>query len=152
MNFDVDNHNFTIRFDSGDGNKSLEMNFSELFLDDILNQFRDFLRGCGYEIDGQIQVVPFDDFEYGEAIQSGQQKISEQPKFSFENIPNNNWPFGLKTEPIQALTTADIAAIKPIDLSSLNQYPTMAPLTTEQMYSWSTDMPGTLGGAKMSYR
>ena len=36
MNFDVDDHNFTIRFDSGDGNKSLEMNFSELFLDDIL--------------------------------------------------------------------------------------------------------------------
>ena len=149
MDFDNDNyesHNFTIRFDSNNGNRSLEMNFSELFLDDILNQMRDFLRGCGYEIDGQIAVIPWD------------QEDPEDPKqyqkeFSFENIPNNNWPFGnLKTESIQALTTADIAAIKPIDLSSLNQYPTMVPLTTQQMYSWSTDMPGTLGGAKMSYR
>ncbi len=58
MDFDNDTHNFTIRFDSSDGNRSLEMNFNELFLDDILNQFRDFLRGCGYEIDGHIQVVP----------------------------------------------------------------------------------------------
>jgi hypothetical protein len=95
MDFDAyDDHHFTIKFDSGDGNRSLEMNFSELFLDDILNQIRDFLRGCGYEIEGQIQVVPFDDFKYGEAIQSGQQNISEQSEFSFENIPSNNWPFG----------------------------------------------------------
>ncbi len=148
MDFDNDNyesHNFTIRFDSNDGNRSLEMNFNELFLDDILNQMRDFLRGCGYEIDGQIAVIPWDQEEPEDPKQY-------QKEFSFENIPNNNWPFGLKTESIQALTTADIAAIKTIDLSSLNHYPTMAPLTTQQMYSWSTDMPGTLGGAKMSYR
>ena len=125
MDFDNDTHNFTIRFDSNDGNRSLEMNFSELFLDDILNQFRDFLRGCGYEIDGQIQVVPFDDFKYGEAIQSGQQKISEQPEFSFENIPNNNWPFS----------------------ATMND--TIPPQAKEPV---TFAMPGTVGGATYDLR
>ena len=70
------------------------------------------------------------------------QRSVEQPKFNFGNIPNNNWPFGgLKPTPISALTTVDIAAIKPIDLSSINQYPTMAPLATEQVYSWSANLP-----------
>lgn len=103
MDFDNDTHNFTIRFDSSDGKRSLEMNFSELFLDDILNQFRDFLRGCGYEIDGQIAVVPWEQEEPEDPKQY-------QKEFSFENITNNNWPFGpsapkdvvsLSTEPVK---------------------------------------------------
>ena len=92
MDFDNENHNFTIRFDSNDGNRSLEMNFNELFLDDILNQMRDFLRGCGYEIDGQIQVVPSEH----EDVYVGTDDylvLDDAPDFSFENIPNNNWPF-----------------------------------------------------------
>jgi hypothetical protein len=120
MDFDNDNyesHNFTIRFDSNDGKRSLEMNFSELFLDDILNQFRDFLRGCGYEIDGQITVIPWD------------QEDPEDPKqyqkeFSFENVPNNNWPF----DNIKPITTNDIAPLTTSDIASLSTKP-IEPLT-----------------------
>jgi len=120
MDFDNDNyesHNFTIRFDSNDGKRSLEMNFSELFLDDILNQMRDFLRGCGYEIDGQITVIPWD------------QEDPEDPKqyqkeFSFENVPNNNWPF----DNIKPITTNDIAPLTTSDIASLSTKP-IEPLT-----------------------
>jgi hypothetical protein len=121
MDFDNGTHNFTIRFDSSDGNRSLEMNFNELFLDDILNQVRDFLRGCGYEIDGQIAVIPWD------------QEDPEDPKqyqkeFSFENVPNNNWPFGN----IKPVTTNDIAS-----------------LSTQPL---SFAMPGTIGAATYDLR
>jgi hypothetical protein len=126
MDFDNGTHNFTIRFDSSDGNRSLEMNFNELFLDDILNQVRDFLRGCGYEIDGHIAVIPWD------------QEDPEDPKqyqkeFSFENIPNNNWPFSsTMNDTIPALTTKDIAS-----------------LSTEPL---SFAMPGTIGSATYDLR
>ena len=126
MDFDNDTHNFTIRFDSNDGNRSLEMNFSELFLDDILNQMRDFLRGCGYEIDGQIAVVPFEE-------ESDNLVLTDEPDFSFENIPNNNWPFS----------------------ATMND--TIPPLTTKDVVSLSTEpvtfaMPGTVGSATYDLR
>jgi hypothetical protein len=79
-----DDHNFTVRFDSNNGKTSLEMNFSELYLNDILTQFRDFLRGCGYEMDGELELVPWNTTE------------QEQSNFSFDGIPNNNWLFGQK--------------------------------------------------------
>ena len=76
-------------------------------------------------------------------------------KFSMENFPNNGWPFG-------DLTTTNFASLTP------NQFPTMAPLTQEQVQSWtlssmdiraltsadiaawSVPAPGTIGGAKVS--
>jgi hypothetical protein len=38
MHFENDDHNFTFKFDSNDGKTSLEMNFSELYIDDLFNQ------------------------------------------------------------------------------------------------------------------
>jgi hypothetical protein len=168
-----DKHNFTFRFDSNDGERHLEMNVNELYLYDIFARFKEFLQGCGYEINGEIEVVEYNserDYDSGYTLT---EPPKHEPKFDFSNIPNNNWPFGeLKTESIPALTTADLAQIQPVDLSSLtvtdlstlttkswsewskpvNEYPTMAPLTSEQVYSWSTEMPGTLGGAKVNFR
>jgi hypothetical protein len=154
MHFDYDEkHNLTFRFDSNDGERHLEMNCNELYLDDIFARFKEFLQGCGYEIHGEIGVVEYD---------SEPEQVKQETKFDFSNIPNNNWPFGnTKVEPIRALTTADFASLTVTDLSTLttqsysdwsgiNKYPTMAPLTSEQIYSWSTEMPGTIGGAKVS--
>lgn len=161
-----DKHNFTFRFDSNDGERHLEMNVNELYLYDIFARFKEFLQGCGYEIQGEIEEVDYN------TPSTLTEPSKHEPKFDFSNIPNNNWPFGgLKTEPIPTLTTADLAQIQPIDLSSLtvtnletgevkshfdwssiNKYPTMAPLTSEQIQSWSTEMPGTLGGAKVNFR
>jgi hypothetical protein len=80
-----------------------------------------------------------------------------------ENFPNNGWPFGDLTTPSSPrLTTTDFASLTP------NQFPTMAPLTQEQVQSWtlssmdiraltsadiaawSVPSPGTIGGAKVS--
>ena len=80
-----DDHNFTVRFDSNNGKTSLEMNFSELYLNDILTQFRDFLRGCGYEMDGELELVPWNS-----------QDFQSEKGFDFSNIPDNNWLFGQK--------------------------------------------------------
>ena len=155
-----DKHSFTFRFDSNDRERALEMSINELYLGDIFARFKEFLQGCGYEVHGEIGVVEYDS-----------EQVKQETKFDFSNIPNNNWPFGsLKTESIPALTTADLAQIQPIDLSSLkvtnletgevkshfdwssiNKYPTMAPLTSEQVKSWTTEMPGTLGSAKYNW-
>jgi hypothetical protein len=104
-------------------------------------------------------------------------------KFSMDHLPNNGWPFGgLTTASIPALTTADLAPLTVTDLTTnktyaykdkytvpVNQFPTMSPLTTQQIQSWSLssdqfpsltvadlstwkmDAPGTLGGAKVKF-
>lgn len=93
-----------------------------------------------------------------------------QDKFSMDHLPNNGWPFGgLTTTALPGLTSADLSGIKSIDLSSINQYPTMAPLSSQQVQSWSlssqqiqaltstdlskwrVDLPGTIGGAKVTF-
>lgn len=148
MHFNYDEkHNLTFRFESNDGERSLEMNCNELFINDILYRFKEFLQGCGYEINGEIEVVEYDSEDY-------EDDLKESPKFDFSNIPNNNWPFGgLTSEPIPALTTAQINSFQsiPIDELKVNQFPTMAPLTKEQIESWKMEMPGTLGGAKVKF-
>lgn len=177
-------HGFMFRFDSNDGERHLEMNCDELYLGDILARFTEFLRGCGYEIDGLTEVVVEYDANKNTLMQNPIREHADrnydgyrlteppkhEPKWDFSNIPNNNWPF---PEPVPTLTTADLSQIKPLDLTSLtvtdlstmttqswsdwskpvNQYQTMAPLTSEQIesFSFKTEMPGTLGGAKVKF-
>jgi hypothetical protein len=92
------------------------------------------------------------------------QNFQSANKFSMDHLPNNGWPFGgLTTQALPTLSSADLAGIKSIDLSSINQFPTMAPLTSEQIKSWSlptqqqinswrVDAPGTIGGAKVEFK
>lgn len=85
------------------------------------------------------------------AVQNFQNQT--QDKFSMDHLPNNGWPFGgLTTTALPTLTSADLAGIKSIDLNSFNQYPTMAPITQEQINSWRVDAPGTIGGAKVEFK
>ena len=91
-----DDHNFTVRFDSNNGKTSVEMNFSELYLNDILIQFRDFLRGCGYEMDGELELVPWDS-----------KKFQSEEGFDFSNIPSNNWLFGQKSDTINPIKVSE---------------------------------------------
>lgn len=86
MSFNSDEHSFMFRFHSAEGERDLEMNCNALYLGDIFERFRDFLQGCGYQIDGQIEVVPFEKEE--DYITLG-----DQPQYDFSNIPQNNWPF-----------------------------------------------------------
>jgi hypothetical protein len=155
-------HSFTFRFDSNDGEVHLEMSVNELYIQDVLDRFREFLLGCGYQVNGEIDIVEYNSEQDHDSGYTLTEPPKHEPKFDFSNVPNNNWPFGsLKPEPIPALTTADLSGITVTDLSTLtthsygdwsgvNKYATMAPLTSEQIYSWSTEMPGTIGGAKVS--
>ncbi len=168
--------------------KTVDVSFEATYIEDIFYQMKCFLQACDYNIDGDIDIV--DHYQENNLMQN------PESNFSFDNIPNNSWPFGdhspvtkgfehehnwnswetkiapqtwtetWGSSPIPSLTTADLAAIKPIDLSSItvtdlttgetkqmsswsqpNHYPTMAPLTTEQLKSFTVPMPGTAGSA-----
>jgi hypothetical protein len=98
MHFEYDKtHNFTLKYDSSDGNTSLEMNFDALQLQDVFDSFRNFLQGCGYVIDGYIDVMPWDTTDID---------TSHNAQFDFTNIPKNNWPFGQNESVSQSLTQA----------------------------------------------
>ena len=49
-------------------------------LDQILPEFEQFLRGCGFYFEGYIDVVDENEIE--------------DSNFDFSDIPQNNWPFG----------------------------------------------------------
>ena len=109
-----------------------------------------------------------------ESIDAMKQSQQAKDKFSMDHLPNNGWPFGgLTSASIPALTTADIAPLTVTDLSTnktysysdwtkTNQFPTMSPLTSEQITSWSlptqdikswqVNMPGTIGSAELSFK
>lgn len=171
-----DKRHFRFYYDDQQG-KSITMNVSTsdgAF--GIVKEFEKFLKACGYIPHGKVIITAPETVSERLAprenviAQAAKEERVAKPSFDFSNIPNNSWLFG--SQPIPSITTADLAAIKPIDLSGItvtdlstltsqswtewsqpkvNQYPTMAPLTTQQIQSWSTDMPGTLGGAKVKF-
>jgi hypothetical protein len=133
----------------------------------IVKEFERFMKACGYITDlhltirGPAQEKLLAPRENVVAQAAKEERVAKS-NFDFSNIPNNNWLFG--TQPIPALTTADLSGITVTDLTTgetrplmdaykvkVNEYPTMAPLTTEQIQSWSTEMPGTLGSAKVKF-
>ena len=148
-----DKRHFRFYYDDQQG-KSITMNVST---SDgalgVVKEFEKFLKACGYIADGSLTIQ-----------RPSPTKLEEQKRkdFDFSAIPNNNWLFG--SQPIPALTTADLSSITVTDLSTLtsqswsnwttpkvNQYPTMAPLTPEQVKSWSIPSPGTIGGAQVKF-
>jgi hypothetical protein len=98
-------------------------------------------------------------------------------KFSMDHFPNNGWPFGgLTSASVPTLTPFDLSSMTVTDLSTLTSKswtewsaPTMAPLTSRQVESWSLPtegikaltsadiaawsmpMPGTIGGANVTF-
>ena len=51
---------FTFKFEEqtvDTGNKSTTIEFNAISLNTILNEFTDFLKGCGYRIDGYVDIV-----------------------------------------------------------------------------------------------
>jgi hypothetical protein len=130
-------------------------------LDIVFNEFRNFLIASGHDIEGDIGELGVDDASYddsdyaNEVIQSWANDSDEgtqthKDNFSMDHLPNNGWPFGgLTPASIPSLTTADIAPLTVTDLSTnktysysdwnkVNQFPTMSPLTTQQIQALST--------------
>jgi hypothetical protein len=65
---------------SVDAKRTVE--FEAETLDQLLNEFEMFLRGCGFYFRGTLDIVSYDD------------DIKSEDKFDFSQIPQNNWPFG----------------------------------------------------------
>ena len=168
--------NYSFSFSDNDG-KHVSVSFGaepDYDLDIIFQEFRNFLIATGHEVENEIGEIHAydeshedDDDDYAqswgkeaddillESIDAMKQHQSADGKFSMDHFPSNGWPFG-------GLTTTDFASLTP------NQFPTMAPLTQEQVQSWtlssmdiqaltsadiaawSVPAPGTIGGAKVS--
>ena len=161
---------YNFSFSDNDG-KHVQVSFRaepDYDLNIVFNEFKNFLIASGHDVDGEIGELAVDGYHEGdgwdidsdedsdeEAIQAMKQYQSADGKFSMDHFPSNGWPFG-------GLTTTDFASLTP------NQFPTMAPLTQEQVQSWtlssmdiqaltSADLsrwtvpsPGTIGGAKVT--
>jgi hypothetical protein len=170
--------NYSLNFFNTDG-KQVNVSFRaepEYDLDTIFAEIRNFLIATNHDIEGQIGELGIDDGSYDDSDEvHAMTQAQSADKFSMDHLPNNGWPFG-------GLTTADIAPLTVTDLTTnetyaykdkytmpVNQYPTMSPLTSQQIQSWSLttegiqsltvadlsswkmDAPGTIGGAKVTF-
>ena len=174
--------NYSFNFHTEDG-KHVNISFRaepDYDLDIVFNEFKNFLIASGHDVEGDIGELGVDDGSYEDGDNYSDEKIPAMTqaqaagKFSMDHFPNNGWPFGgLTSASIPALTTADIAPLTVTDLSTnktysysdwtkTNQFPTMSPLTSEQITSWSlptqdikswqVNMPGTIGSAELSFK
>jgi len=166
--YDCERSNYNFSFSDNDG-KHISVSFRaepDYDLITVFNEFKNFLIASGHDVENDIGELGIDeddsdDEDYMRSWDADSDEVhamtqaQSADKFSMDHLPNNGWPFGgLTTEGIPALTPEQIAAltVKPIDLSQVNQYPTMSPITQEQIKSWKFDAPGTIGGVKVSYK
>lgn len=169
--------------------KEVDLSFEATYIEDIFYQMKCFLQACDYNIDGDIDIV--DHYQENNLMQNPERNFSfdniptnNWPWGDYNPVKNDTIPKGFEhehnwetkiapqtwtetwgTTSIPSLTTADLTAIKPLDLSSMTvtdlstlatktwsewttgQQPSMAPLTTEQIKAFTVPMPGTVGGA-----
>jgi hypothetical protein len=180
--------NYSFNFHTEDG-KHVNLSFCaepDYDLDIVFSEFKNFLIASGHDVEGEIGELFHEEDEWEDGPMERTQfepkdevhamtQAQAADKFSMNHLPNNGWPFG-------GLTTADIAPLTVTDLTTnetyaykdkytipVNQYPTMSPITTQQIQAWSLssadiqsltvadlsswkmDAPGTLGGAKVKF-
>lgn len=82
-----------IPFNSIEAKRSFQFNSDSL--GQIVEEFENFLRGCGFAFKGQLDFI--DDSEY-EDTEPNWNIPREKINFDFSEIPQNNWPFD-KVEP-----------------------------------------------------
>jgi hypothetical protein len=70
--------------------QKVTFNFKADYLDDVIRNFQDFLVGCGFQINGSLQLLS--DEEINPLYHTGEKYTVDN--FDFSNIPNNNWLFG----------------------------------------------------------
>ena len=149
----------------------------------VFQQFQKFLLASGHNIEGEVGELYHDEELEDEWVGQPEAQV-QQPrtdKFTMDNLPNNGWPFGGLTT--ASLPTMSVEQLAPLTVTNLDtnetysykdkystkvgQFPTMAPLTQEQIQSWSFssadiksltvsdilnfEMPGTTGGAKFEF-
>jgi hypothetical protein len=177
--YDDGRSNYNFSFYDNDG-KQISVSFRaepDYDLDIVFQEFQNFLVASGHDVEGPIGELNFDEGSYDDGdIYSDEVHAMTQAqsadKFSMDHLPNNGWPFG-------GLTTADLAPLTVTNLDTnqtyaykdrLMQNPTMSPITTQQIQSWSlasdqvksltvadlsawtVQAPGTAGSAKVNFK
>ena len=192
--YDDGRSNYNFSFGDGDG-KHISVSFRaepDYDLDIIFNEFKNFLIATGHDVEGQVgEIHAYDESDedddeptvFAWTHEDGPMERTQfepkdrlmqnqtQDKFSMDHLPNNGWPFGgLTTTALPSITSVDLSAIKPIDYSAINQFPTMSPITSQQVQAWGlssqqiqsltsidvskwrVDAPGTIGGARVEFK
>ena len=174
---------YNFSFSDSDG-KHISVSFRaepDWDLNVVFQEFRNFLIASGHDIEGEVgEIHAYDESDEDDnSMEQSWEDDSDEDhamtqaqsadKFSMNHLPNNGWPFG-------GLTTASLPAMTVTDLSTLTSKswtewsaPTMAPLTSRQVESWSlpaegikaltsadiaawtVPAPGTIGGANVTF-
>ena len=139
----------------------------------VFQQFRKFLIASGHDVEGEIGELNFDEDSYEDGNNYSDEihamtQAQSSDKFSMDHLPNNGWPFGMTTQSLSAMTVTDLSTLTSKSWTEWSQ-PTMAPLTSRQVESWSLPtegikaltsadiaawsmpMPGTIGGANVTF-
>ncbi len=168
---------YNFSFSDSDG-KHISVSFRaepDWDLNVVFQEFRNFLIASGHDVENDIgEIHAYDESDEDDdepaALARWDEDYEKQyqtDKFSMDHLPNNGWPFG-------GLTSASLPAMTVTDLSTLISKswtewsaPTMAPLTSRQVESWSlpaegikaltsadiaawtVPAPGTIGSAKI---
>jgi hypothetical protein len=82
-------------FHKDSDDQKVTFNFKADYLDDVIRNFQDFLVGCGFQINGTLQLLSDDEMD--KIYTTG-----KEVRFDFSNIPNNNWLFGQEKSAPQA--------------------------------------------------
>jgi hypothetical protein len=182
---DDERGHYNFSFSDSDG-KHISVSFRaepDYDLDIVFQEFQNFLVASGHDVEGPIGELTFedddsDDEDYMRSWDADTDEVHAMTqaqaadKFSMDHLPNNGWPFG-------GLTPTNIAPLTVTDLETnqtyaykdrLMQNPTMSPITTQQIQSWSlgsagiqsltvadlsawtVPAPGTIGGAKIEFK
>jgi hypothetical protein len=75
--------------------QKVTFNFKAEYLDDVIRNFQEFLVGCGFQVNGNLQLLSDDEM-------NKLYNTHREVKFDFSNIPNNNWLFGQEVAATQA--------------------------------------------------
>jgi hypothetical protein len=71
-----------------------ETSFETDQLSDALMMFKDFLLGCGFAINGDVEIVEHNDYLSIDKYDEDDLRYGVyDKKFDMSNIPNNNYPF-----------------------------------------------------------
>ena len=133
--------------------------------DDETNLYKDRLMQNPTQDKFSMDNIPNNNWMFGPNVKEQTWPTDAAAQYFSQQgmMQEQNWHNTWGSSSIPALTSADFASLTVTDLQTLstqgysdwaniNKHPTMAAITQEQIKSWTTSAPGTLGGAKVEFK
>ena len=133
--------------------------------DDETNLYKDRLMQNPTQDKFSMDNIPNNNWMFGPNVKGQTWPTDAAAQYFSQQgmMQEQNWHNTWGSSSIPALTSADFASLTVTDLQTLstqgysdwaniNKHPTMAAITQEQIKSWTTSAPGTLGGAKVEFK